>query len=164
MLRSRVSAVHPSALWIQMLMRLTAAFEEFLLNYKSTQTDLDTAATDAFQDLNIDGDGTSDEYDFMDDVAGGKEARRPLGQPPEARRKYMDMLQKVADRQLNQVTIELDDLDNVSLLRRSWWYNTDEVKLSTRRALARIWVYDSLIQLNGIRNITLTSFRKQWTR
>ena len=97
-------------------MRLTAAFEEFLLNYKSTQTDLDIAATDAFQDLNIDGDGTSDEYDFMDDVAGGKEARRPLGEPPEARRKYMDMLQRVADRQLNQVTIELDDLDNVSLL------------------------------------------------
>lgn len=145
-------------------MRLTAAFEEFLSNYKSTQTDLDTAATDAFQDLNIDGDGTSDEYDFMDDVAGGKEARRPLGQPPEARRKYMDILQKVADRQLNQVTIELDDLDNVSLLRRSWWYNTDGVRLSTRRALARIWVYDSLTQLNGIRNITLTSFRKQWIR
>lgn len=117
MLRSRVSAVTPlQHLRLVVLMRLTAAFEDFLLNYKFTQTDLDTAATDAFQDLNIDGDGTSDEYDFMDDVAGGKEARRPLGQPSEARRKYMDMLQKVADRQLNQVTIELDDLDNVSLL------------------------------------------------
>lgn len=145
-------------------MRLTAAFEEFLLNYKSTQTDLDTAATDAFQDLNIDGDGTSDEYDFMDDVAGGKEARRPLGQPQEARRKYMDMLQRVADRQLNQVTIELDDLDNVSLLQSSWLYSTDGAKFSTRRALARIWVYDWLTQLNGIRNITLTFFRTQWTR
>ena len=117
MLRSRVGAVHfLPASWIRTLMRLTGAFEEFLLNYKSTQTDLDAAATDAFQDLNIDGDGTSDEYDFMDDVAGGKEARRPLGQPPEARRKYMDMLQRVADRQLDQVTVELDDLDNVSLL------------------------------------------------
>ena len=145
-------------------MRLTAAFEEFLLNYKSTQTDLDTAATDAFQDLYIDGDGTSDEYDFMDDVAGGKEARRPLGQPPEARRKYVDMLQRVADRQLNQVTIELDDLDNVSLLQSSWLHSTDGVKLSTRRALARKWVYDWLTQLNEIRNITLTFSRKQWTR
>ena len=67
----------------------------------------------AVQDLNIDGDGTSDEYDFMDDVAGGKDARRPNGQSKEARRKYMDMLQKVADRDLDEVTIELDDLDNV---------------------------------------------------
>ena len=165
MLRSRVGAVHfLPASWITRLMRLTGAFEEFLLNYKSTQTDLDAAATDAFQDLNIDGDGTSDEYDFMDDVAGGKEARRPLGQPPEARRKYMDMLQRVADRQLDQVTIELDDLDNVSLLRSSWLCNTDGVKLSTKRALARIWVYDWLTRLNGIRSITSTSFRKPWTR
>lgn len=49
----------------------------------------------------------------MDDVAGGKEARQPNGQHKEARRKYMDMLQKVADRELDEVTIELDDLDNV---------------------------------------------------
>ena len=149
---------------IVVLMKPTAAFEDFLLNYKSTQTDLDTAATDAFEDLNIDGDGTSDEYDFMDDVAGGKEARRPLGQPSEARRKYMAMLQKVADRQLSQVTIELDDLDNVSLLRSSWLLYTDGVEISTRRALARIWVYDWLTRLNAMRNITLTFFRKLWTR
>ena len=101
------------------LIKLVAAFEDFLTKYRSVQTDLDAAATDAFQDLNIDGDGTSDEYDFMDDVAGGKETRRPNGQPSEVRTKYMDMLQKVADRQLDQVTIELDDLDNVSL---SWSY------------------------------------------
>ena len=93
----------------------TAAFEDFLLNYKSTQTDLDLAATDAFQDLNIDGDGTSDEYDFMDDVVDGKAARH-AGQYEEPKRKYMDMLQKVADRQIGEVTIELDDLDNVSEL------------------------------------------------
>ena len=66
------------------------------------------------QDLNIDGDGTSDEYDFMDDVAGGKDARRPTQLYKEPRRKYMDMLQQVADRELDEVTIELDDLDNVS--------------------------------------------------
>ena len=153
--RSRVSAATPlQHLRLVVLTRLTAAFEDFLLNYKSTQSDLDTAATDAFQDLNIDGDGTSDEYDFMDDVAGGKEARRPLGQPSEARRKYMDMLQKVADRQLNQVTIELDDLDNVSLLRSSWSFNTNVVEISTRRVLAKRWVYDWLTRLNGMRNIT----------
>ena len=87
----------------------TAAFEDFLLNYKSVQSDLDRAV----QDLNIDGDDTSDEYDFMDDVAGGKEARQPNGQHKEPRVKYMDMLQKVADRELDEVTIELDDLDDV---------------------------------------------------
>ena len=95
------------------LTRTTAAFEDFLLNYKSTQTDLDLAATDAFQDLNIDEDGTSDEYDFMDDVTDGKAARHS-GQNKEPKKKYMDMLQKVADRRIGQVTIELDDLDNVS--------------------------------------------------
>lgn len=91
----------------------TAAFEDFLLNYKSTQTDQDLVATDAFEELNLDEDGTSDEYDFMDDVAGGKDARH-AARHKEPKRKYMDMLQKVADRQIGEVTIELDDLDNVS--------------------------------------------------
>lgn len=49
----------------------------------------------------------------MDDVADGKAARH-AGQHKEPKRKYMDMLQKVADRQMGEVTIELDDLDNVS--------------------------------------------------
>ena len=96
-------------------MRTAAAFEDFLLNYKSTQTDLDLAATDAFEDLNLDEDATSDEYDFMDDVAGGKAARH-AGQHKEPQRKYMSILQKVVDRQISEVTIELDDLDNVSEL------------------------------------------------
>jgi len=49
----------------------------------------------------------------MDDVAGGKETRNQNKQYKEPKRKYMNMLQKVADRQTNEVTIELDDLDNV---------------------------------------------------
>ena len=74
-------------------------------NYKSTATELD-----AIGDLNLDGDG--DEYDFMEDAAGDKDGRRN-GASREPKRKYMDMLQKVADRQTNEVVIELDDLDNV---------------------------------------------------
>lgn len=66
------------------------------------------------QDLNIDEDGLSDEYDFMDDVTNEKERRRRTAHGTEARRKYMDMLQKVADRETSQITVELDDLDNVS--------------------------------------------------
>ena len=49
----------------------------------------------------------------MDDVGNGKESRPRGGQFPEPKRKYMDMLQKVVDRQINEVIIELDDLDNV---------------------------------------------------
>lgn len=49
----------------------------------------------------------------MDDVAGGKEARQTNGLSKEPKRKYMVMLQKIADREIDQVTIELDDLDNV---------------------------------------------------
>lgn len=51
----------------------------------------------------------------MDDVANGKDSRQNEGQFPAPQRKYMAMLQKVADRQLNEVMIELDDLDNVSI-------------------------------------------------
>ena len=68
------------------------------------------------QDLNLDEDGTSDEYDFMDDVAdgNGRRSRRRDGETAHHPKiKYMNMLQKVADRQLSQVTIDLDDLAEV---------------------------------------------------
>ena len=86
-----------------------------MTNYKSTTTETDRLAADALQDLNIEDDGLSDEYDFMDDVTNGKEPRQRNRPYPQPKRKYMEMLQKVADRDLNQITIELDDLDNVSL-------------------------------------------------
>ena len=89
-------------------MSCSAAFEDFLQNYKSTTTDLD-----ALEDLNLDGDGTSDEYDFMDDVAGDKETRQRTSRTRQPKRKYMEMLQNVVDRKIKEVTIELDDLDNV---------------------------------------------------
>ena len=147
-----------------MLMDVIAAFEDFLLNYKSTQTDLDLAATDAFQDLNIDGDSTSDEYDFMDDVAGGKEARRPNGQHQEPRRKYMDMLQKVADRSINEVTIELDDLDNVCPAFQLLPVNANGSECSTRRVLANNSDCDWSTPSNETQSTTSTSCRKPWTK
>ena len=85
-------------------------------NYKSTTTELD-----ALEDLDLDGDGTSDEYDFMDDVTDGKETRQRNSASREPKRKYMDLLQKVADRQLNEVAIELDDLDNVGFTLFVWY-------------------------------------------
>ena len=105
-------------------MAIKAAFEDFLTNYKLTATDSGQLAADALQDLNLEEDGLSDEYDFMDEVGNGKDSRPRGGQYPAAKRKYMDMLQKVADRELNEVTIELDDLDNVGFLAHKLWIDT----------------------------------------
>lgn len=93
-----------------------AAFEDFLTSFKSSQAENEILAQDALQDLNLDEDGTSDEYDFIDDVEDGtgRRSRRRDGENGHHPKiKYMNMLQKVADRELNQVTIDLDDLVEV---------------------------------------------------
>ena len=51
---------------------------------------------------------------MMDDVTGGKEARQ-ANRFKAPKRKYMDMLQDVADRKINEVCIELDDVENVGV-------------------------------------------------
>ena len=76
------------------------SFEDFLRNFKSSSTE----AEDALEDLNLNADNASDEYDFMDDAGkGGSQKRR-------TKHKYMDLLQSVADRKTNQVLISLDDV------------------------------------------------------
>jgi DNA replication licensing factor MCM7 len=97
------------------------AFRDFLENFKSSQSKTEEAAADAIDDLNLDEDHTSDEYDFMDDVAedggggggggGGRSRRAGRGKPP--KRKYMSILQEVADRERSSILIELDDLEEV---------------------------------------------------
>lgn len=96
-------------------LNLTGAFEDFLSSYKSTVSTEDISATDALQDLNID-DGLSDEYDFMEDARDGedKEKNSRSRKFADPKRKYVNMLQQVADRRISEVTIELDDLENVS--------------------------------------------------
>lgn len=142
-------------------MSLLGAFEDFLVNYKSTATDLE-----ALEDLNLDGDGdgTSDEYDFVDDVAGGKEARQRNGNFKEPKRKYLDMLQKVADREMDEVTIELDDLDNVILPLRIGLINANRCLHSTRRPLMKPWNLSSSTQLSEMQSITLMFYQKPWTK
>jgi DNA replication licensing factor MCM7 len=64
--------------------------------------------------LNIDEDGLSDEYDFMEDAAeagGNSTTRRGAGK--ETNYKYMEMLQKVANRELDEILVDLDDLNTV---------------------------------------------------
>ena len=56
----------------------------------------------------------------MDDVAGDKDKRSKRGANREPKHKYMDMLQRVADRQQKQITIDLEDLDNVGFLSLSY--------------------------------------------
>ncbi|MCJ1301431.1 Mcm2-7 hexameric complex component [Hypocenomyce scalaris] len=89
------------------------AFEDFLTSFKSSDSASEASATDALQDFNIDEDGLSDEYDFMDDVpdSHGRQSARRTRKDRDPKKKYMEMLQRVADRHRSEVMIELDDLD-----------------------------------------------------
>ncbi|KAK4615400.1 DNA replication licensing factor mcm7 [Fulvia fulva] len=81
----------------------TTAFKDFLQNFKSSSTETE----DALGDLNLDGDGTSDKYDFMDDADDGARTRSRT----KSKLKYMNILQDVADRKSSQVLVDLDDLN-----------------------------------------------------
>lgn len=81
--------------------------------YESTTSDLDAAATDAFEGLNIDEDAESDDFIMVDGEENGRGGRRKPGQYEDPKKKYMNLLQKVADRQMSEVKIELDDLKAV---------------------------------------------------
>lgn len=54
----------------------------------------------------------------MDDGQNGKGFLQKPDQYGDPKKKYMHMLQKVADRQISEVTIELDDLKHVRLSLR----------------------------------------------
>ncbi|GLA68312.1 Mcm2-7 hexameric complex component [Aspergillus tubingensis] len=86
------------------------AFKDFLKHFKSFESASESAATEAIEDLRIDEDGTSDEYDFMDDVAQEGSAQRAGRRRREPKLKYMQVLQEVADRERTNILIELDDL------------------------------------------------------
>ncbi|KAI9833461.1 MAG: Mcm2-7 hexameric complex component [Sarea resinae] len=83
-----------------------SAFEEFLTSFKSFNTT--SSAANAFEGLHIEDDNLSDEYDFMDEVSGDNQSRAAASKDP--KRKYMELLQKVADRETSEIIIELDDL------------------------------------------------------
>lgn len=82
------------------------AFESFLKKFETSKTSSDAAA-EAIDSLHLDGDHTSDEYDFMDDVTDNANTRR------RPKRKYMEMLQEVADRERQNILVDLDDLQEV---------------------------------------------------
>jgi DNA replication licensing factor MCM7 len=64
--------------------------------------------------MNIDEDDFSDEYDFMDeDDEDGNARREARNQAKVPKLKYKELLQKVADRYEEEITIDLDDLAKV---------------------------------------------------
>jgi DNA replication licensing factor MCM7 len=66
--------------------------------------------------MNIDEDDFSDEYDFMDDdedEEGQNARRKERTQAKQPKLKYAELLQKVADRYEEEITIDLDDLAKV---------------------------------------------------
>lgn len=90
------------------------AFKDFLQHFKTLQSTSEAAATEALEDLNIDGNRTSDEYDFMDDAQDDGAATRGARRRREPKLKYMQILQDIANRDVQHILIELDDLEVVS--------------------------------------------------
>ncbi len=88
-----------------------------MTNFKGSQAASASSAANALQQLHLDDedndDDLSDEYDHMDDVGDHGRTRQPR---ENHKFKYMDLLQKVADRTSTEVLIELDDLEKVSII------------------------------------------------
>lgn len=64
---------------------------------------------------NVDLDDDSDEYDFMDDAETQNRRQREKARSRSPQHKYKDLLQKLADREADEVVIDLDDLYTVSI-------------------------------------------------
>ncbi|KAK0618047.1 MCM2/3/5 family-domain-containing protein [Bombardia bombarda] len=84
------------------------AFENFLTDFKTSPQE---AITHALENITIDEDDLSDEYDFMDEDEGAQAQRQREKQQRRApHHKYKDILQDLADRKVNEIVVDLDDL------------------------------------------------------
>lgn len=111
-------------------------FKDFLKHFKTLQSSSEAAATEAMEDLNIDGNRTSDEYDFMDDVEDEEGVEHGARRRKEPKLKYMQILQDIANRDINNIVIELDDLEVVGLYKSRFLYdNSDTTPLQFEKAL-----------------------------
>jgi DNA replication licensing factor MCM7 len=100
---------------IAYMLTILGAFEDFLQSFKTSPK---SGLAGALSDMNIDEDDFSDEYDFMDDDdEEGQNARQEArSQAKIPKLKYKDLLQMVADRYEDEITIDLDDLAKVGSL------------------------------------------------
>lgn len=70
-------------------------------------------------DITIDEDDLSDEYDFMDeDDETGERRRHEKESRRQPEHKYKQILQQLADRTIDEITIDLDDLAAVGAINR----------------------------------------------
>ncbi|KEZ46419.1 DNA replication licensing factor mcm7 [Scedosporium apiospermum] len=88
------------------------AFEQFLSEFKTTP---EQSIAQAFGDISIEEDGLSDEYDFLDEdeEAQGRRRQERLERAQRRRgphHKYKEILQDLADRKVQEVTIDLNEL------------------------------------------------------
>jgi hypothetical protein len=87
------------------------AFESFLEDFKSSP---EQAIAYSLENIDLDNDDLSDEYDFLeDDEEHARQRRRDKARSRVPERKYKVMLQKLADRQIDEVVIDLDDMATV---------------------------------------------------
>ncbi|KAI0378046.1 DNA replication licensing factor mcm7 [Hypomontagnella monticulosa] len=85
-----------------------AAFENFLEQFKTSP---EQTLTHHIGQVQIDEDDLSDEYDFMDqDDEEHERRRREKVAARMPKHKYADVMQKLADRTMDEVLIELDDV------------------------------------------------------
>lgn len=96
-----------------------AAFVDFLKNYKSSSTE----AADQLQGLTLNGDGEDEEYDMVDDsddpAPNGAQTRS------KSKLKYMNQLQEVANRERDEIQIDLNDVEAVSSKGCWRWQSAD---------------------------------------
>lgn len=83
------------------------AFQEFLKDYKTSP---EQTITTALGNITIGEDELSDEDDFMDGDGQAEERQQERARKRTPQYIYKDMLQKLADRTLDEATIDLDDL------------------------------------------------------
>lgn len=91
-----------------------AAFEDFLDKFKTSPQD---TITHAIGQISIDEDDLSDEDDFMDEdgeAAQHDRRRKKAAQRQQPKHKYVELMQQLADRAIDEVLIDLDDIVSVS--------------------------------------------------
>lgn len=91
---------------------LPAAFKSFLQDFKASPAD---SLTHALGGMEITEDDLDDEYDFMDDDDEDDERRQQQrADRKKPYHKYKDIMQQLANRKVDEVLVDLDDISQVS--------------------------------------------------
>ncbi|KAG8419763.1 Belongs to the MCM [Metarhizium acridum] len=107
-----------------------SAFEEFLKDFKTSP---EHTITTAMGDITIDEDDLSDEYDFMDeDEESGDRRRKEKGNQRTPQHKYKELLQQLADRTIDEITIDLDDVYDWERQGQEELHLVDSIELNTK--------------------------------